>query len=94
MGWKHEYCSKSNDFLFWLLITFHIMEVGDPMYGGAEGGALFIEHRSTFQLQKSLFLGIKCYVGRLSAPLSPQHVHQKSPRHSPLHFRAPPCAPS
>ena len=49
-------------------MTSHIMEFRDPIYGGAEGGALFIEHRSTFQLQKSLFFGYKMVCRSIERP--------------------------
>ena len=38
-----------------------------------------------FNYKNHVFLATKCSIGLLSAPLSPLHVHQNSPRHSPLH---------
>ena len=68
MSFKNELESKSNDFLLWLMILSHILQFWDPYYGGAKGGAQFIEHRSRLQLQKSLFFSYKMLYRSIQRP--------------------------
>ena len=65
---KNEFWSKSNDFLLWLMILSHMLQFWDPYYGGAEGGAQFIEHRSRLQLQKSHFFRYKMLCRSIQRP--------------------------
>ena len=68
MSFKNELESKSNDFLLWLMILSHILQFWKPYYGGAEGGAQFIEHRSRLQLQKSPFFSYKMLCRSIQRP--------------------------
>ena len=54
------------------------MEFRDPIYEGAEGGALFIEHRSAFQLQKSLFFGYKMLFRSIERPCIAPPIYTKN----------------
>ena len=65
---KNKYWSKSNDFSLQLMVTSHILKFCDLYYGGAEGGARFIEHRSRLQLQKSRFFGYKMLCRTIGRP--------------------------
>ena len=79
------YCSWCSHLIFWNFVT-HIME-------GRMAGRHSLNLDQEFNFKNHIFLATKCSVGLMSAPLAPLHVHQKSPRQSPLHFCAPPHAP-
>ena len=50
------------------MILSHILQFWKPYYGGAEGGAQFIEHRSRLQLEKSPFFSYKMLCRSIQRP--------------------------
>ena len=57
---------------------------------GRKAGRNSLSIDQDFNYKNHIFLGIKCCVGRSSAPLAPRHVCKNSPIHPPIHFYAPP----
>ena len=70
------------------MITSHILKFYDLYYGGAEGGALFIEHQSRLQLQKSRFFGYKMLCRSIGRPsIAPPCTRKIAPPFAPPFLR-------